>query len=1093
MALTKISTAMISQSAAAVDLNVDAGTFYVDTTNNRVGVGGKTDPDTPLHVIGTVTATTFAGSGASLTNIPNSALTNSSITINSSAVSLGGSLTLTTANIAENTNLYYTDARADARIAAADTDDLSEGSSNLYYTDARVDARISGGSLGNITTTGYIRGPSSFTIDPAAHGDNSGTVVIAGNLQVDGTTTTINSTTVNVDDLNIQLATGAANAAAANGAGITVDGASATITYDGTNDEWDFNKDVNVTGTLTALGGSSNNDSTANILTLNASEHARLVVDTSSTGGHRATLALKSNGNETQLTTTGSASFLNVASGNLTLDVAGDIILDADGGDIRFRDGGTEVGTIVMDDGSNNYIFKAIQQDADIKFNGNDGGSGINALTLDMSNAGAATFNSFVYLDYIRGKSDANTGVNVAGNDVLALQTGGNIALTLDASQNATFSGSVTAGGLDVNSALVVDSSTGGSTPFVAVARGTTNSSRPVLQVSNANGVMANFQGDGNATFSGSVTTGGAISVAPATGTAKISFTSQGVGSEVFSVNGQIPGVSNTGFAIRNETDSRNDFMLDGSGNATFSGSLTVGGSLNGISTTQSVSGNRWGVLPEVASNGVMEIGRYLDFHATDGDTSDYSARFDYDGSKMILTSAMQIEGNVFASDVISRNSGGLSLQTDDGTKRLFINDDGKVGISEGGVIYASRFSVGKPANHVPGTAFTSSPSSFFSETQLGGTTGDSQKIAIFAGADASNVSGLAIYRYRRSTGSNWLSDGFSLRQEVDSSANIYDYINFAGGNVGIGTTNPAQKFVVAEGTNQHGIELAPGTLSYIQAYDRATSDYGNLKIDAEILMFGTNNGTERMRIDSAGKMHSHYGIHINPNSTNNHVYHQINRTSGHDGHLVFLQSQTPQWQQTTDSSHNLNFYSYQNGAGFQVRFESTGDVALLDGNLKVAAGHGINFSAAANSAPGASHSTLNDYEEGTWTPSITRSISAPAVTYTTQLGSYTKIGRTVHVSGHLSWSANSGGSGHFRIAGLPFTVATGSANYSTMNSVDYSGVTFATNAVTFGGYGAIGGTHIVLLNGLNNGTSSVVINGLASTGFIYFDMTYNT
>ena len=64
MALTKISTAMISQSAAAVDLNVDAGTFYVDTTNNRVGVGGKTDPDTPLHVVGTATATLFAGSGA---------------------------------------------------------------------------------------------------------------------------------------------------------------------------------------------------------------------------------------------------------------------------------------------------------------------------------------------------------------------------------------------------------------------------------------------------------------------------------------------------------------------------------------------------------------------------------------------------------------------------------------------------------------------------------------------------------------------------------------------------------------------------------------------------------------------------------------------------------------------------------------------------------------------------------------------------------------------------------------------------------------------------------------------------------------------
>jgi hypothetical protein len=74
-------------------------------------------------------------------------------------------------------------------------------------------------------------------------------------------------------------------------------------------------------------------------------------------------------------------------------------------------------------------------------------------------------------------------------------------------------------------------------------------------------------------------------------------------------------------------------------------------------------------------------------------------------------------------------------------------------------------------------------------------------------------------------------------------------------GNVGIGTSSPLQKFVVAEGTGQHGIELVPGTLSYIQAYDRATSDYGDLKIDAETIQFGTNNGAERMRITSAGNV----------------------------------------------------------------------------------------------------------------------------------------------------------------------------------------------------------------------------------------------
>ena len=48
------------------------------------------------------------------------------------------------------------------------------------------------------------------------------------------------------------MASGAANGTAANGAGITVDGASATITYNSTGDSWDFNKDIDVAGTVTA-------------------------------------------------------------------------------------------------------------------------------------------------------------------------------------------------------------------------------------------------------------------------------------------------------------------------------------------------------------------------------------------------------------------------------------------------------------------------------------------------------------------------------------------------------------------------------------------------------------------------------------------------------------------------------------------------------------------------------------------------------------------------------------------------------------------------------------------------------------------------
>ena len=166
--------------------------------------------------------------------------------------------------------------------------------------------------------------------------------------------------------------------------------------------------------------------------------------------------------------------------GDLTLDVSGDIVLDADGGTLKFKDGGTHIANIgnsssdlvienkVQDkdikflgddggagvtaltldmsaagaatfnssvdagaglrlstDGSNNAVIQALGQDKDIYFSGDDGGSGVNALILDMSAAGAATFNSFVYLDYIRGKSDTNTGINIAGSDALSFQTGG--------------------------------------------------------------------------------------------------------------------------------------------------------------------------------------------------------------------------------------------------------------------------------------------------------------------------------------------------------------------------------------------------------------------------------------------------------------------------------------------------------------------------------------------------------------------------------------------------------------------------------------------------------------------------------------------
>jgi len=77
-------------------------------------------------------------------------------------------------------------------------------------------------------------------------------VVIKGDLQVDGDTTTVNTAVLEVEDLNITVAKNAADAAAANGAGLTVAGASATLIYASSGDRWNFNKDLSVAGTLSA-------------------------------------------------------------------------------------------------------------------------------------------------------------------------------------------------------------------------------------------------------------------------------------------------------------------------------------------------------------------------------------------------------------------------------------------------------------------------------------------------------------------------------------------------------------------------------------------------------------------------------------------------------------------------------------------------------------------------------------------------------------------------------------------------------------------------------------------------------------------------
>jgi hypothetical protein len=145
-----------------------------------------------------------------------------------------------------------------------------------------------------------------------------------------------------------------------------------------------------------------------------------------------AVSSLQSDGGVTVDNITIDGTEIDLSSGDLTLDVAGDILLDAAGDEVIFKDGSTNVGHVSMD--SDNLTIKSLVSDKDVIFQGNDGGSGITALTLDMSAAGAASFNSTVTANagvIVDNITIDGTEIDLSSGD-LTLDVAGDIILDAD-------------------------------------------------------------------------------------------------------------------------------------------------------------------------------------------------------------------------------------------------------------------------------------------------------------------------------------------------------------------------------------------------------------------------------------------------------------------------------------------------------------------------------------------------------------------------------------------------------------------------------------------------------------------------------------
>ena len=216
--------------------------------------------------------------------------------------------------------------------------------------------------------------------------------------------------------------------------------------------------------------------------------------------------------------------------------------------------------------------------------------------------------------------------------------------------------------------------------------------------------------------------------------------------------------------------------------------------------------------------------------------------------------------------------------------------------------------------------------------------------------------------------------------------------------------------------------------------------------------------GTERVRVTSdgnigigtaqpLGKLHiqnadsgGSVGVSADELVIENSDYAGITLLSNTQGLINFADSSDVNVGNIT-YDHASNFMNFKVNDGERLRITSAGNVNIIDGNLVVASGHGIDFSAGGN-AGGMTSELLDDYEEGTWTPTLGGNSSCDIET-----GTYTKIGNIVYAYCRIRPTSLGTGSSN-TISGLPFTcnndnggVMIGYYDGSAVSSVEIGGV----------------------------------------------------
>ena len=232
-------------------------------------------------------------------------------------------------------------------------------------------------------------------------------------------------------------------------------------------------------------------------------------------------------------------------------------------------------------------------------------------------------------------------------------------------------------------------------------------------------------------------------------------------------------------------------------------------------------------------------------------------------------------------------------------------------------------------------------------------------------------------------------------------------------------------------------LNASSGTSNLIQAYSSAGPNVASICVDPDaspdllFKLYDGSNTVERLRITSAGKVligtttvgHANADdLTIGSTTAGSRGGLTINAANDKDCSIHFGDNNSNLSGQI-NYDHNGDFLSFYTGGTKRARFDSDGLKFNLD---------------TSNS------NSLDDYEEGSWTPVIKGSTSAGTATYTSRSGHYVKIGRIVQIFSDVRWSSHNG-SGGLEVHGLPYALNNG--GYTGEFGVNYnSGMSYATD-----------------------------------------------